>query len=140
MDNNDVLLSLQGISKRFRTSNGFITAARDVSFTVARGEIMAMVGESGSGKRTVGRIVAGLVAPDGGEVVISGETIRAGENDIRVEIKDIKKENNRVVFTKFKENYSTYTVFYPKDDREVEKICVENNHSTIPHNFLLLHL
>ena len=92
MDNNDVLLSLQGISKRFRTSNGFITAARDVSFTVARGEIMAMVGESGSGKSTVGRIVAGLVAPDGGEVVISGETIRAGENDIRVKIKDIRKQ------------------------------------------------
>ena len=50
-------------------------------------------------------------------------------NRDNVEIKDIKKENNRVVFTKFKENYSTYTVFYPKDDREVEKICVENNHS-----------
>ena len=46
-----------------------------------------------------------------------------------LEIKEIKKEDNRVRFTKLKENYSTYSVFYLKDEREIEKICSDNNRS-----------
>ncbi len=57
------------------------------------------------------------------------DDILLGNNRDTVEVKEMKKENNRVVFTKFKDNYSTYRVYYPKDEKEVEKICGENNKS-----------
>ena len=47
----------------------------DVSFTVARGETVAVVGESGSGKTTIGRAVLGLVRPTGGTIRINGRDI-----------------------------------------------------------------
>lgn len=47
-------------------------ALQDVSFTLARGEAMAVVGHNGAGKSTLLRIIAGLFAPDAGEVRING--------------------------------------------------------------------
>jgi peptide/nickel transport system ATP-binding protein len=44
------------------------TVLRDVSFSIGRGECVALVGESGAGKSTILRIAAGLVAPDTGNV------------------------------------------------------------------------
>lgn len=46
-----------------------------------------------------------------------------------LEVKELEKENNRVVFTKFKEVFSSYRVYYPKNDRELEKICSKENKS-----------
>lgn len=57
------------------------------------------------------------------------DDILLSNNRDNVEINEMKKENNRVAFTKFKESYSTYRVYYPKDEKEVEKICGENNRS-----------
>ncbi|SCG40727.1 dipeptide ABC transporter ATP-binding protein [Micromonospora humi] len=64
VDPGDAVLVAAGLTKRYGTH----TVVRDVSLTVARGETLGLVGESGSGKSTVARIVAGLLAPDGGEV------------------------------------------------------------------------
>lgn len=59
------------------------------------------------------------------------DEILLGNNVVKdnVEVNVMKKENNRVTFTRFKEKYSTYSVYYPKDEREVEKICGDNNRS-----------
>jgi peptide/nickel transport system ATP-binding protein len=47
----------------------------DVTFSVARGETVALVGESGSGKTTIGRAVLGLVRPTAGRIVLDGNEI-----------------------------------------------------------------
>lgn len=47
----------------------------DVSFTVARGETVALVGESGSGKTTIGRAVLGLVPAAAGRIALNGVDI-----------------------------------------------------------------
>src|SRR3990167_416460 len=55
-------IEVQNISKTF----GQFVALRDVSLSVATGELVALLGPSGSGKTTLLRIVAGLEAPDAG--------------------------------------------------------------------------
>lgn len=51
------------------------TAARDVGFSVARGQTLGLIGESGSGKSTVLNAVAGLIRRESGRIVFDGEDI-----------------------------------------------------------------
>jgi branched-chain amino acid transport system ATP-binding protein len=65
------LLAVEGLCKRF----GAVTAARDMSFTVAPGELLALIGPNGAGKSTVFNMVGGQLEPDAGRVVLAGEDI-----------------------------------------------------------------
>jgi sulfate transport system ATP-binding protein len=64
-------IEVRNVSKRF----GDFAALEDVSITVGDGALTALLGPSGSGKSTLLRIIAGLEAPDSGEVVIGGEDV-----------------------------------------------------------------
>ena len=55
-----------------RQPRQYLRAVDHVSFSVAKGETLAIVGESGSGKSTVARMVVGLMPPSDGEVTIAG--------------------------------------------------------------------
>jgi len=59
------------------------TILEDVSFDVARGEVVVILGGSGSGKSTLLKNVIGLVRPAGGRVLIQGEDFTAAEGDAR---------------------------------------------------------
>ena len=50
---------------------------RDVSITIATGEIVALVGRSGSGKTTLLRLINRLSEPDAGEVIVNGRPVRS---------------------------------------------------------------
>ncbi|HEV8340574.1 MAG TPA: ABC transporter ATP-binding protein [bacterium] len=65
------LLEVSGLSKAF----GGLRAVRDLSFTIAEGEILGVVGPNGSGKTTVFNLIAGALRPDAGEVHLSGRRI-----------------------------------------------------------------
>lgn len=56
--------------------NGRIIALNDVSFSVARGDFIAITGPSGSGKSTLLDLLCGLEEPSAGEVVFDGATVR----------------------------------------------------------------
>src|SRR5207237_2125823 len=59
----------------YAASSGPVEALRDISFTVERGELLALVGPSGCGKSTLLRIVAGLRAATTGRVQVAGRTV-----------------------------------------------------------------
>ncbi|MDR2611755.1 MAG: phosphonate C-P lyase system protein PhnK [Deltaproteobacteria bacterium] len=59
------ILRVRGLAKRL----GDVQACLDVSFDLYPAEILAVVGESGSGKTTLLKLVAGMLAPDSGEVL-----------------------------------------------------------------------
>ncbi len=74
------LLDVRGLGKTFSSGGLFaprtrVCAARDVSFTLARGEAVALVGESGSGKSTIARLLLRLEPADRGEVRLAGEDV-----------------------------------------------------------------
>jgi len=74
-DRSRIVLSAQGLHKTFASARrgSELHAVDDVSFELARGEVLGIVGESGSGKSTVANIVLGLTRPDAGEVRLDGQ-------------------------------------------------------------------
>ncbi len=66
------IIELTGITKRY----GATVANDDVTFSVASGSVHALLGENGAGKSTTMKILSGLVAPDEGELRVSGELTR----------------------------------------------------------------
>ena len=68
----DCLLEVRHISKSYPG----VAALEDVSLRVARGTVHALIGENGAGKSTLMKIIAGIVAPDAGELCLAGRTLR----------------------------------------------------------------
>ena len=58
-----------------RGQSGGVVAVNDVSFAIARGEVLGLVGESGSGKSTIARLIAHLYTPTSGEIRLSGQPL-----------------------------------------------------------------
>jgi peptide/nickel transport system ATP-binding protein len=73
------VLEVQHLTKRFPTGGLFrshlLHALEDVSFTIAGGQVVALVGESGSGKSTTARLIARLMPPTGGAVLLKGHDV-----------------------------------------------------------------
>lgn len=73
------LLEVKNLQTHFATPAGLVKAVDDVSFTVARGEVLGLVGESGSGKSITGFSLLGLLDPPGevvgGSIHFNGEDL-----------------------------------------------------------------
>jgi branched-chain amino acid transport system ATP-binding protein len=67
------LLAIENLVVRY----GLLQAGRGVSFTIERGETLALVGANGAGKTTLLRTLTGLVAPRGGSIHFAGRPIDA---------------------------------------------------------------
>ncbi|MDO4174685.1 MAG: ABC transporter ATP-binding protein [Eubacteriales bacterium] len=67
------LLEVQSISKTYGSGETAVHALKNVSFTVPKGEFVAIVGESGSGKTTLLNMLGALDAPTSGKVLIDGK-------------------------------------------------------------------
>jgi branched-chain amino acid transport system ATP-binding protein len=65
------ILEIQGITKRY----GGLTAVNNVSFSVEKGEIVAVIGPNGAGKSTLFKLISSFVAPTSGKVLYGGQTI-----------------------------------------------------------------
>ncbi|MDP2800700.1 MAG: ABC transporter ATP-binding protein [Phreatobacter sp.] len=65
------LLTVTGLEKRF----GGVTAGKDVTFSLAAGEMLAIIGPNGAGKSTTFNMVGGQLKPDAGSIVLAGQDI-----------------------------------------------------------------
>ena len=99
MDNNEVLVKVEGLSKKFckdlktslwygvkdlfagvtgRHNDGALRpkefwAVKDINFELRRGECLGLIGHNGAGKSTLLKILNGLINPDEGKVTIKGK-------------------------------------------------------------------
>ncbi|MGY8904015.1 MAG: ABC transporter ATP-binding protein [Burkholderiales bacterium] len=83
----DPIISVEALSKSVTDSTGTLTILRDVSFSLAARETVAIVGASGSGKSTLLGIIAGLDTPSRGTVRLAGQDIFALSEDDRAELR-----------------------------------------------------
>ncbi len=76
------MLELRELVKHYRVGEGEPVRAVDgVSLSIARGELVALYGPSGSGKTTLLMMIAALLAPDSGSVLVDGREVSALSED-----------------------------------------------------------
>ena len=92
------LLEVNNVSKRYGSGETAVKALKKVSFSVPKGEYVAIVGESGSGKSTLLNMIGALDTPTSGKVVISGKEIFS-MNDRKLTI--FRRRNIGFIFQAF---------------------------------------
>lgn len=81
------LLSVRHLRKTVLDATGQFDILRDVSFSLHRGQTVAIVGASGSGKSTLLSIMAGLDTPSSGTVLLDGQDVFALDEDSRAALR-----------------------------------------------------
>ena len=92
------LLEVSNVSKIYGSGEAAVKALKKVSFSVPKGEYVAIVGESGSGKSTLLNMIGALDTPTSGKVVISGKEIFS-MNDRKLTI--FRRRNIGFIFQAF---------------------------------------
>jgi len=69
------LLEVRNVTKAYGSGRGVVTALEDITFSVDAGSMLAILGPSGSGKTTLLSIIAGLLQPTSGEILIDDRAI-----------------------------------------------------------------
>lgn len=75
------ILKVEHLSKIYGKDNSLVKAVDDISFSVNKGEFVAIIGASGSGKSTLLHLIGGVDLPTSGKVFIEGEDIYALNED-----------------------------------------------------------
>ena len=92
------LLEVKNISKTYGSGEAAVHALRHVSFSVPKGEFVAIVGESGSGKSTLLNLIGALDSPTSGKVLIAGKDLFSmNDNSLTV----FRRRNIGFIFQSF---------------------------------------
>jgi putative ABC transport system ATP-binding protein len=106
---NSIALEVKDLVKSFELDGAIINAVDHVSFQVKSGEFVAIVGPSGSGKTTMLSILAALLSPTSGQVLIDGQDLAQMNDKHRVKLRREKigftfQSNNLIPFLTAQEN------------------------------------
>ena len=79
------ILEVKNLTKIYGHDENQIVALDHVSFTVEKGEFIAIVGSSGSGKSTLLHLIGGVDKPTSGEVIVNGQNVyKKNENELAI--------------------------------------------------------
>jgi putative ABC transport system ATP-binding protein len=85
-----MLISVKNLARYYRVGSEEVHALQGVSFTVSRGEWVAIVGQSGSGKSTLMNVIGCLDTPTSGEYVLNGKDVSRLSDDELANIRNIE--------------------------------------------------
>ncbi len=114
------VIEVSNLHKRYRDK----IAVRDVSFTVAEGEIFGILGPNGAGKTTTVECVAGLRVPDSGTIRVLGKDPRRDARQLHTQVGVQLQESHLPERLKVWEALHLYASFYP-DPADWERLIDE---------------
>lgn len=79
-----VLIEGRGVCKTYRTREGDVETLKPLDFSIRAGEFVSVVGPSGCGKSTLMKLVAGLLPISGGELELSGRSVKGPQTDVGI--------------------------------------------------------
>ena len=123
----DAVLSVEGLRTHFITKAGVVKAVDDVSFSVARGQVLGLVGESGSGKSVTGYSIMGLVDPPGR--VVAGRIIYRDDNLAALESEAMRQLRGNRIAMIFQDPMMTLNPVLSIETQMVEAILA---HERVP--------
>jgi lipoprotein-releasing system ATP-binding protein len=88
MSNSEPVLQCRAVARRFREGGSVLEVLSSVDLAVLPAERVAIVGSSGSGKTTLLQILGGLDDPDGGEVLVGGQTMHGSSELSKSELRN----------------------------------------------------
>ena len=106
--NGETILSCENLTKAYTSGlvrTKTVLGAKNVTFNIKRGEIVALAGESGSGKSTVAKMILRLMQPTSGNIELNGKNISL------YSVRDYYKQVQAV----FQDPYSAFNPFYKVD-------------------------
>ncbi|MDY2627650.1 MAG: ABC transporter ATP-binding protein [Lachnospiraceae bacterium] len=115
-----MLLEVNNLKTQFKVKRGIVNAVNDVSFSVDKGEILAIVGESGSGKSVTSLSVMGLIRRPGR--VTDGSIIFEGEDLSKKTTKEMDRIRGNKISMIFQEPMTSLNPVYRVGDQIVESI------------------
>ena len=86
----DWVIEARNITKTYKMGEFNVEALRNVSFTIQRGEVLAIMGPSGSGKSTMMNTLGCLDRPTSGEYILDGESVGQMEDDQLASVRNRK--------------------------------------------------
>ncbi len=115
-----MLLEVKNLKTQFQLKKGIVKAVDDVSFSVDKGEILAIVGESGSGKSVTSLSIMGLISPPGR--IAGGEILFKGADLVKKPLKDLQKIRGDQISMIFQEPMTSLNPVYRIKDQIMESI------------------
>jgi len=91
------LVQIERLSKTFGEGETAVHALTDIDLSVAAGEVVGLKGPSGSGKSTLLNVVACILEPDGGRLLLGGETIWDGRYRV-ADLRRLRRERIGFIF------------------------------------------
>ncbi|NDP43068.1 MAG: ABC transporter ATP-binding protein [Aromatoleum sp.] len=119
------LLEVDGLRTHFFTKAGVVKAVDDVSFTVARGEVLGLVGESGSGKSMTGYSIMGLIDPPGR--IVDGNLRLNGRDLLAMSPEDLRQLRGNRIAMIFQDPMMTLNPVMRIDRQMTETILAHEN-------------
>ena len=114
------LLEVSGLTVRFTTDDGVLTAVDDVSFAVEPGRTLGIVGESGSGKSVANLTVLGLTRDEDAEV--EGRILFDGQDLTTLTNEEMQKVRGREIAMIFQDPLTSLHPFYKVGSQIVEAV------------------
>ena len=111
---NETVLDVSNLKVTFATPDGSVEAVKGISFSVKKGETLAIVGESGSGKSQTMMGIMGLLAKNGD---VSGEAVYGGRNIVGLPIGELNKVRGAKITMIFQEPMTSLDPLYGSASR-----------------------
>ena len=136
------ILKVENLSKNYGKGNTLVKALDKVSFSVEKGEFVAIVGSSGSGKSTLLHILGGVDSPTSGKVYVDGEDVyKLNENNLAIfrrrQVGLIYQFYNLIPILNVKENITLPILL---DNKKIDEVYLNELINTLGLNNRIKHL